>query len=87
MYDMIREWPRYLKVPFPIAKVKTVEVDDMQCCIYMLSLKSFNRLATIFLLLLCCYHAKTIHIFYLVGPYIVTFCCLSPHSLHKKFRP
>uniref|UniRef100_A0A9I9DRB5 NAD-dependent epimerase/dehydratase domain-containing protein n=1 Tax=Cucumis melo TaxID=3656 RepID=A0A9I9DRB5_CUCME len=22
MYDMIREWPRYLKVPFPIAKTK-----------------------------------------------------------------
>lgn len=22
MYDMIREWPRYVKLPFPIAKVK-----------------------------------------------------------------
>lgn len=21
MYDMIREWPRYVKLPFPIAKV------------------------------------------------------------------
>ena len=21
MYDVIREWPRYVKVPFPIAKV------------------------------------------------------------------
>lgn len=21
MYDMIREWPRYVSVPFPIAKV------------------------------------------------------------------
>lgn len=26
MYDTIREWPRYVKVPFPIAKVKQI------CC-------------------------------------------------------
>lgn len=26
MYDMIREWPRYVKLPFPIAKVKRSNV-------------------------------------------------------------
>lgn len=53
MYDVIREWPRYLKVPFPIAKVKTVEVDDdMQRCIYISPLYSFFY---------CYFHAKNIH--------------------------
>ena len=44
MFDMIREWPRYVKVPFPIAKVKSVEVDDdVPCCIY-----AFPRVLFIF---------------------------------------
>lgn len=27
MYDVIREWPRYVKVPFPIAKVNRQTVN------------------------------------------------------------
>ena len=55
MYDMIREWPSYLKVPFPIAKVKAVEVDDMQCCIYDFPrvLYMLPSIFLLFLLLLC----------------------------------
>lgn len=29
MYDVIREWPRYVKVPFPIAKVKIQPFDNL----------------------------------------------------------
>lgn len=31
MFDTIREWPRYVKVPFPIAKVKQI-----YCCCHFL---------------------------------------------------
>lgn len=75
MYDVIREWPRYLKVPFPIAKVKTVEVDDddMRRCIYIL-------FPTIFLLLLLLSCKKIFTtIFQFVGAYVVTYCCLPHH--------
>lgn len=52
MYDMIREWPRYLKVPFPIAKVKTVKVDDdIQRSVYVFFQVLYIS-PTIFLLLL-----------------------------------
>lgn len=72
MYDVIREWPRYLKVPFPIAKVKTVEVDD-ECnvvSIYPHYIPSFivTFMQKIFTT-----------IFQFVGAYVVTYCCLPHH--------
>lgn len=30
MFDVIREWPRYVKVPFPIAKVKIQPLDKLK---------------------------------------------------------
>lgn len=37
MYDMIREWPRYVKVPFPLAKVhsqyiRAIGNESFECC-------------------------------------------------------
>lgn len=30
MYETIREWPRYVKIPFPIAKVNIRPIDDIR---------------------------------------------------------